>query len=164
MTYVLMGVAGSGKTTIGGILSTKLGFDFYDADNFHSEINIKKMSQGIALTDEDRYPWLEIISDNIKQWENKNVFLACSALKKEYRTILSRNISKIKFICIDVKYETSYKRINERKKHFFKDDLLKQQFETLEYSEDLYIIDGNQKSLKVSSDIMNIIKEDYNEK
>ena len=82
---VVMGVTGSGKTTIGVLLAQRLGWEFVDADSFHSPANVEKMRQGIALDDADRAPWLKSLHDAMEGWaaEHKSVVLACSALKRE---------------------------------------------------------------------------------
>src|SRR5258708_22818346 len=92
MVIVVMGPTGSGKTTIGSLLAQQLGWDFVDADQFHSAANKEKMHQGIPLTDADRAPWLAAIHQQIEQWlaEGRNVVLACSALKQSYRELLWR--------------------------------------------------------------------------
>src|SRR5204863_239785 len=87
MIILVMGVTGAGKTTIGSLLAQQLDWEFVDADNFHSPESVEKIRQGIALSDADRAPWLRAIRDAILKWiaERKNVVLACSALKREYR-------------------------------------------------------------------------------
>src|SRR5260221_3694862 len=92
MVIVVMGPTGSGKTTIGSLLAQQLGWDFVDADQFHSAANKEKMHQGIPLTDADRAAWLAAIHQQIEQWiaEKRNVVLACSALKQSYRDLLWR--------------------------------------------------------------------------
>ena len=90
MVIVLMGVTGSGKTTVGEQLAQQLGWAYYDADDFHPEANVGKMASGTPLTDEDRWPWLEILSVAIDQWlrAEQGAILGCSALKQSYRDIL----------------------------------------------------------------------------
>jgi gluconokinase len=133
MIIIIMGVAGTGKTTIGSLLARELDWDFYDADDFHSEANRVKMSQGIALTDEDRASWLlsleELISQNIEQ--NTSAILACSALKNSYRNILAVN-EQVKFVYLQGTYEQIKARLNERAGHFMSASMLDSQFETLE--------------------------------
>ena len=106
MMIVIMGVAGSGKTTTGSLLAKELNWSFYDADDFHSKSNRTKMSQGIALTDEDRADWLaslrELIEENLQ--ENKSAVLACSALKNTYRSKLQVN-EYVKFVYLQGSYE-----------------------------------------------------------
>src|ERR1039457_2137969 len=94
MVIVLMGVSGSGKTTVGKKAAEKLACPFFDADDFHSAENKAKMGRGLALTDEDRRPWLQTLSDEMKKWNKKNSFtiLACSALKQKYRDLLSQDV------------------------------------------------------------------------
>src|SRR5436190_22456987 len=93
MVIYIMGVAGSGKTTIGKKLSSKTGYAFYDADYFHPEQNIDKMKAGLPLTDEDRWPWLDNIHAFVsKQLQSANIILACYALKEVYRQRLSNGI------------------------------------------------------------------------
>src|SRR5690349_24374047 len=91
MILILMGPTGAGKTTVGEILSRQLGWEFADADNFHSPENVAKMSRGVGLTDEDRKPWLAALRRKIEQWidAGQNGILACSALKEAYRKALS---------------------------------------------------------------------------
>src|SRR5260370_4387340 len=93
MIIVVMGPTGSGKTTSGHLLAQRLGWDFVDADEFHSAANKAKMHQGIPLTDADRAPWLAALRKQVERWlaENRNVVLACSALKQSYRDLLWRD-------------------------------------------------------------------------
>ncbi len=134
MIYIVMGVSGSGKTTIGRGLAWHLKLPFFDADNFHPENNIQKMGNGIPLQDEDRWPWLKIIRDEFPKWEQENGggVLACSALKESYRAILMESKEDIKWIYLAAEYDLIYNRIKNRKTHYFKSDLLQSQFDTLE--------------------------------
>ncbi len=90
MILLLMGVAGAGKTTVGKLLASQLGWEFADADDYHSAANVEKMRHGIPLTDADRAPWLQALRALISDWltAHKNAVLACSALKQSYRDIL----------------------------------------------------------------------------
>jgi gluconokinase len=87
MIVIVMGVVGAGKTTVGKLLASHLGWEFADADDFHPQSNVEKIRQGFALTDEDREPWLDRLREAIVRWiaEGKSVVLACSALKRAYR-------------------------------------------------------------------------------
>ena len=100
MIIIITGVSGSGKTTIGKILSKKIGAYFFDADDYHPLSNINKMAKGIPLSDIDRKPWLDLLSKKIITWEKKYKIsiLACSALKESYRVLLNVNPNNIKWI------------------------------------------------------------------
>ncbi|TDI72147.1 MAG: gluconokinase, partial [Bacteroidetes bacterium] len=128
---VVMGVSGSGKTTVGKELAAKLDLPFYDADDFHSQTSIEKMKSGTPLTDPDRYPWLQLLSEKIERWNTEgSAVLACSALKEEYRTILSSR-TKMIWVYLVVGFETIYDRMKNRD-HYMKPEMLQSQFDTLE--------------------------------
>jgi len=143
MTYaiILMGVAGSGKTTIGLLLANKLGWKFYDADDFHTETNREKMSHGMPLTDHDRASWLtslqELIHNNL-QVETPFV-LACSALKESYRALLKVD-EQVKFIYLKGTYSEIEVRLKNRAEHYMPVKLLASQFEILEEPQDALVI------------------------
>ncbi|MGQ4648036.1 gluconokinase, GntK/IdnK-type [Lyngbya aestuarii] len=134
MIIILMGVSGSGKSTVGQALATVLGWNFCDADQFHSAAAKEKMSQGIPLNDQDRSPWLESLQSAIDEWlrEEKNRVLACSALKSSYRQTLRCDDARVKLIYLQGSFETISERLKNRKNHFMKEDLLQNQFDTLE--------------------------------
>ena len=139
---IIMGVAGCGKSTIGSMLAHELGWDFYDADDFHSESNRIKMAQNIPLTDEDRAGWLDslrsLIGHNIQN--EKSIVLACSALKKSYRDILMIN-EHVKFIYLRGTYEQIEARLLQRSGHFMSAKMLVSQFDILEEPQDALTID-----------------------
>jgi gluconokinase len=143
MIVIVMGTTGSGKTTIGGLLAKRLGWEFVDADDFHPPANVEKMKHGIPLTDADREPWLKALHDKIVQWntERRNVVLACSALKQGYRDELQAG-SGVKFVYLKGSYELFSKRVLARKGHFAKQDLLVSQFATLEEPADAVTADA----------------------
>src|SRR6202521_4769279 len=116
-----MGTAGSGKTPIGGLLASQLGWEFFDGDSFHSPANIEKMSRGVPLTDDDRVPWLNSIREGMLQWDaqGRNVVLACSALKRSYRERLQIN-SNVKLVYLKGSYELLRERLHARKGHYAK--------------------------------------------
>lgn len=132
--YIIFGVSGTGKTTIGNLLSKKLNIPFYDADDFHPETNVAKMRSGQPLTDEDRMPWLQELARNIKTWaERENSILACSALKEEYRKTLALGNSKeIRWIYLHQEMSIIEQRLQRRSNHFFKKEMLQSQFNDLE--------------------------------
>lgn len=128
-----MGVSGSGKTTIGRLLAQRKNLPFYDADDFHSEMNIEKMKNGIPLNDDDRKPWLYTLSQNLKQWQDSTgCVLACSALKESYRKIFNDNLGSINWVYLDGKFTDIEERLESRHHHYFDPSLLESQFEALE--------------------------------
>lgn len=142
MIVVIMGVSGSGKTTIGTLLANELGWSFYDADDFHNQTNRDKMSQGIPLTDQDRSTWLESLSELIRENVNSatSIVLACSALKETYRAVLNVG-GQVKFVYLKGTYSEIESRLKNRTGHFMPVKLLKSQFETLEEPIDSLVID-----------------------
>ena len=131
--FVIMGVSGTGKTTIGTLLSEELGVPFFDGDDFHPECNITKMSAGQALTDEDRYDWLLALHHLLNTKKESGAIVACSALKEVYRDILKKDLKEeLRFIYLQGSYEEVKSRMELRKGHFMPLDLLKTQFQTLE--------------------------------
>ena len=134
MIILVMGVSGSGKTTIGKKLAESLGYKFADADDFHPQENIEKMRNGIALSDKDRLPWLQKMQDVIKKHllENSNIVITCSALKASYRQMLLINHESVKLVYLKGSFELIHKRLKERLNHFMSEKLLKSQFEILE--------------------------------
>lgn len=155
MVYILTGVSGVGKTTIGRSLAQILNIPFYDADDFHPASNISKMKNGIPLRDEDRWPWLETLAANIKRWKKRGAVLACSALKESYRKkLISVPEQEITWIFLNADYEVILKRMQQRKDHYFKPELLKSQFETLEIPDYGLKIKADQPIESVINEIM----------
>ena len=133
MIIILFGVSGSGKSLIGRLLATELGWEFYDADQFHPLDNIEKLKQGIALTDEDRGPWLERLCELLQviRGQGRDAVLACSALKESYRRRLEL-CAEVKLVFLKGDYALIERRLRERQGHFMNPELLRSQFETLE--------------------------------
>ena len=133
MVIIICGVSGVGKTTIGQLLAQELGWEFYDADDFHSVENIEKMEGGVPLTDEDRQPWLGKLHELIEQClaAGKNAVLACSALKKAYRDCLRVN-DGVKFVFLRGNRRKISEQLQHRHGHFMNPVLLDSQFEDLE--------------------------------
>ncbi|MDZ8187580.1 MAG: gluconokinase [Nostoc sp. ChiSLP02] len=143
MVILVMGVSGAGKTTIGKLLAESLGWEFSDADTFHSPENVEKMRCGIPLTEADRIPWLQDLQTAIKNWlqENKNMVLACSALKESYRQFLVVDSQRMKLVYLKGSYQLIQKRLQERHNHYMSEKLLDSQFNTLEEPLDTIYID-----------------------
>ena len=133
MIVIIMGTTGSGKTTIGRLLAAQLGWEFADADDFHSPANVAKMSRAIPLDDADRAAWLDALRAVIEKWlaESLNAVMACSALKVSYREHL-RVSPQVRFIYLKGSYETIAQRIQARKHHYAPKELLASQFAALE--------------------------------
>ena len=151
--YILMGVSGVGKTTLGKMVAEEMSLPFYDADDFHSNSNKEKMKAGNPLNDEDRKSWLQSLSTSIEKWSNiEGAVLACSALKEKYRrTLAGRQGIKLEWIYLYEEIETIAERIEQRKDHFFDPTLLRSQFETLEppdYGIHIKVNSDPEKSLK----------------
>jgi len=143
MVVIIMGVEGTGKTTVGRMLAEKLGWKFYDADDYHPEANIEKMRSGIPLSDEDRWPWLKNVRELIDSSLNLNApsIIACSALKNSYREYLKQNKEEIIFVYLMGDKNTILKRLASRRGHFAGTELLESQFKTLEEPEGVISFD-----------------------
>jgi gluconokinase len=154
MIVVVMGVTGSGKTTVGSLLAKRLRWEFADGDDFHSASNKEKMKHGIPLTDADRAPWLAVLHDQITQWvaEKKNVVLACSALKKNYREQLWRS-PEVKFVYLKGSYELIDQRLLARKGHFADEHILASQFAVLEEPTDAITVDIGPPAEQIVDDV-----------
>lgn len=154
MIVVVMGVVGAGKTTVGGLLARELGWEFVDADTFHPAANVEKISRGIPLTDADRKPWLEALRNAIMEWiaHNRNVVLACSALKQGYRTQLTVG-PDVRFVYLKGSYELIEQRLRERHGHFATRELLASQFAILEEPADAIIVDVSAPPARIVADI-----------
>lgn len=134
MIVIIMGVSGSGKTTIGEQLAARLGWGFSDADEFHSDANKAKMANGIALDDVDRLPWLQAMRAAVeaRQGEGKNWVFACSALKRRYRDMLGGGDEDVHWVYLDGSEQLLLGRLATRSGHFFDPSLLHSQLQTLE--------------------------------
>ena len=147
---IVIGISGSGKTSISKMLAAQLKIDFIEGDDLHPQENIDKMKNGIALTDADRLPWLSIIKEKLltKIIRQENFVLSCSALKVSYRDIL-REAGNIKFLFLKVGEEEVSERLEHRKGHFMPKSLIHSQIETLEIpsnkEKDIIIIDASKQ-------------------
>ncbi len=157
MIIILMGVSSSGKTTVGRILANTLGWEFVDADDYHSEGNVDKMKRGVPLTEADRRPWLQILANIIEDWSStgRNIVLACSALTRNSRAVLTGpNRSSIQFAFLNASRELIQRRIEERKGHYMPQSLLESQFQTLETPDDALAVDISQTPQQIARAII----------
>jgi gluconokinase len=129
---VVMGVSGSGKSTVGAALAQRLRVPFADADDFHPEANVAKMSAGHALTDEDRHPWLDAIGDWLAEHCGEGGVMSCSALKRQYRDQLRKHCPQVRFLHLSGSPQVIGRRQASRPGHFMPASLLASQFDTLE--------------------------------
>src|SRR5271165_4660557 len=157
---ILMGVAGSGKSTVGANLGKRMDWTFLDADDFHPVANVEKMSKGIPLNDEDRMPWLARLHDELEHrlGSGASVVLGCSALKESYRKILEEGLSQIDFVFLDVDQLTLRERLEKRKAHFFPKELLESQFAALERPADAIVVDARLQFQDVVEQIVKALK------
>ena len=134
MIIIVMGVSGSGKSTIGRALAQRLGRPFYDGDDFHPPENVEKMSKGLPLDDRDPLPWLVRLQDLIQDHGHRGetAVLACSALKKRYRDQLRSGADEVRFVYLQGDFDLIWKRMRARSDHYMKSDMLQTQFEALE--------------------------------
>ena len=150
MIVIVMGVSGAGKTLIGEMLAQRLGCEFSDGDVFHSAANKEKMAHGIALTDEDRWPWLAAIRAEIeaKVRAGESAVFGCSALKRVYRDVLrgGPRDENVRFVYLEGSFDVLHERLATRGRHFFDPALLQSQLDTLE-------VPGEDEALTVSVEL-----------
>lgn len=153
---ILMGVAGSGKTSVGQRLAEILDWPFVDGDAFHPQGNITKMSQGTPLDDEDREAWLERLHDLIIQHlrAGKSVLLASSALKKKYRDQLRKGNNVLNFVYLKGDFEVIFTRLKNRKNHYMQGRMLQSQFDDLEEPAGAIVIDIDQNLEDIVNQIL----------
>ena len=143
MIVLVMGVSGSGKTTIGEALAAELGWPYLDADDFHPKANVEKMAAGIPLQDADRWPWLAGINRKLLQLEKQkhSAVVGCSALKQIYRRRLARGIRNFRTVYLKGEFQLIEKRVKARKHRYMPASLLKSQFDTLEPPRRAIVVD-----------------------
>ncbi len=159
MIIILMGVTGSGKTTAGRQLAASLGWEYFDADDFHSPANVEKMTSGVPLNDADRKPWLESLKHLIQERlaSNQPAVLACSALKQSYREMLLID-EKVKLVYLKGDYDLIRSRLSARSDHYMNPALLESQFQTLEEPSGALRVDIQ----KPPDEIVGIIRKEFN--
>jgi gluconokinase len=161
MIVILMGVSGSGKTTIGQLLAERVGAVFADADDFHPAANKQKMASGHPLNDDDRQPWLETLNALLRGWFDGNTqgVLACSALKEKYRTTLTASLpeSAVRFVLLELSREVLAKRMAARSHEFMSPALLDSQLATLEIPKNALRIVNDRSPQRIVDDILSQI-------
>ncbi|HNB22114.1 MAG TPA: gluconokinase [Candidatus Melainabacteria bacterium] len=154
---IVMGVSGSGKTTVGKALAAALGWSFIEGDQFHPKENIEKMAGGIPLTDSDRASWLEALRKQIESClqQDKSAVLACSALKASYRSILQLD-ERVQFVFLNIPFEVARQRMTGRQGHFMPVALLESQFKTLQQPEgsDFINVDAQQAPDQIVKEVV----------
>jgi gluconokinase len=150
LIIIVMGVMGSGKTTVGKKLADALGCPFFDADDYHPAANKEKMSGGIPLTDEDRKPWLENLAALSQNWNRQfpKTVLACSALKQQYRDLLSCSLT-VKWVFLKGNQDLIRKRLESRSGHYASLEILGDQFAVLEEPKDAVVVDIRESPDKI---------------
>ncbi len=147
---ILFGVSGSGKSTIGKKLSDNLNFKFIEGDDFHSTNNISKMKRNLPLNDNDREEWLLSLNKELKETFKEDIIISCSVLKEKYRQELIRGLSANFFwFCLKGEFKLINQRLKNRNNHFFMSDLLKSQFDIIEYPDYCNFIDINENPEKI---------------
>lgn len=154
MIVIVMGVTGSGKTSVGRLLAVQLDWAFADADDFHPRANVEKMERGIPLNDEDRRPWLERLRIQIVDWNAnaRNGVLACSALKRSYRQELNA-APEVRFVYLKGSPELIVQRLRARRGHFADEKILAGQFADLEEPETAVTVDIAQTPAEIVAEI-----------
>jgi len=154
-----MGVMGSGKTTLGQASAKALACPFFDADDFHPAGNREKMARGIPLSDEDRNPWLGLLADSIRRWEREQplTVLACSALKRSYRDVLSA-AGKVRWVYLKGEEGLIRERLKGREGHFAHPGILSAQFADLEEPQDALVVDIRQEPDTMTDQVVKALR------
>jgi gluconokinase len=155
MIVVVMGVAGSGKTTVGRALAATLGRPFFDADDFHPPENIARMRAGVPLTDADREPWLASLCTLIERADaaDEDLVLACSALRARFRDRLRAAAHDLRYVYLQTSRDVIAHRLAERTGHFMSPDLAASQFADLEEPDDALVVDATRPPHELAAEI-----------
>jgi len=161
MIVVLMGVSGSGKTTIGGLLAERVGAVFADADDYHPAANKAKMAAGNPLNDDDRQPWLETLNALLRGWfgAGSGGVLACSALKEKYRATLAAGMPEgaVQFVLLDGSKELIAERLAQRQHEYMNPKLLESQLATLEKPSDALTVVNDKAPEMIVDEILKVV-------
>jgi gluconokinase len=159
---IVMGVSGCGKTTVGKMLAERLGWDFFDGDDFHPPENVVKMRAGIPLADEDRLPWLAVLRDvlaaNLRA--GRHPILACSALKHCYRDLLQEGNGGVRVLYLKGSYDLVLSRMLGRPEHYMRVGMLRSQFDALEEPADAWAVDISRPPEEVVDEICRLLAEE----
>lgn len=159
-TFLIMGVAASGKTTIAEKLAKKINGFLIEGDDYHPKENIDKMSSGVALNDNDRYEWLlKIKNEILNRNKNQNLVVTCSALKEKYRTLLGPQ--NFNLVYLKVSKKTALQRIRSRQGHFMPDSLVDSQFAILEEPQKSIVLDESLNTNEMVEKLVSIYKSAY---
>ena len=159
-TFLIMGVAASGKTTIAEKLAKKINGFLIEGDDYHPKENIDKMSSGVALNDNDRYEWLlKIKNEILNRNKNQNLVVTCSALKEKYRTLLGPQ--NFNLVYLKVSKKTALQRIRSRQGHFMPDSLVDSQFAILEEPKKSIVLDESLNTNEMVKKLVSIYKSAY---
>ena len=163
MIIVVMGISGSGKSTLGQLLADRLNVPFEEGDAYHSDESVKKMAAGIALTDEDRKPWLATLAEAMRVWDDKGEtrVVSCSSLRKSYRDIFRGATDNLRFIFLDGAKELVRARMAERQSHFMPVQLIESQIAALEVpdgEEDVIRIDISRDPEAMADELFGMVK------
>lgn len=150
---ILMGVSGSGKTTVGRALAAARGCAFFEGDNYMPPANVEKMAASLPLTDVDRAPWLATLHDLLAEQAGAQVVLACSALKQSYRRQLSAGL-QVRYVMLKGDFDLIAGRLQKRLGHYMPESLLQSQFDTLEEPEDAIVVNVDQPVDAIVKDIL----------
>lgn len=150
----IMGVSGSGKTTVGKLLSEQTGIPFFDGDGFHSTANIEKMKAGIPLTDADRAAWLQSLNQLAKKNQTTGAVIACSALKETYRQQLADGLHNVRWVYLKGSYALIHERMLQRPQHYFSAAMLQSQFDILEEPSDAWVFDVQEEPNRIAIAIL----------
>lgn len=153
--FLIMGVSGSGKTTVGKLLSEQTGIPFFDGDDFHSTANIEKMKAGIPLTDADRAAWLQRLNQLAKDNQTTGAVIACSALKETYRQQLAEGLHHVQWVYLKGSFALIHERMLQRPQHYFSAAMLQSQFDILEEPSDAWVFDVQKEPNRIAIAILN---------